>query len=445
MNALSSLWNGVRDRVGRMETLPVKLSQEPKSDQSVKTKQTLDGVLAHELVRSNTEINHQQQSPLFSILPKEIRYHIWDYALAAYEDPNRLYPKHLRCNRPGQGGALRIAKELLGTCKAIYLETYDLPILLNPISVYAGDPKDLPPGQSSGADIINKLGNYQFANAQWLELSVQQCQLETVAIRSYSIRIEAARRYIEGLTTDRNYRTDGETEQRGNRLAAMSPFSPHLNQPDFSRPRHRTINYMDAQTMAEHFGSKELRRKFPARPITKLTVRLGRTDWWTWASPPDCHEHLGLDPWVNGPSYQAMEALAQRRRDGKPEEGQDPLETGKNYDRWGMQVGCFPDLKLLEFVFETFAQKLSQLDLVVECAKTWVFPLPENFELRWDGKVEGSSWMGVAPKEYGYHEETPWLHGMSDGKVDHDKPLEPRFEVRTVRFVKRKRIMADKS
>ncbi|KAF2230848.1 hypothetical protein EV356DRAFT_519356 [Viridothelium virens] len=425
-----------------MEDSPVRSGLESKPDQSAAAKQTLDGVLVHELTKSDSEINRQPQSPLFSILPKEIRDYIWAYTLTAYEDPKWLYPKHLRCNRPGQGGALRIAKELLCTCKVVYLETYNLPILLNPISVHVGDHKDLPPGQLSGAAIINKLGNYQFANTQWLELSTQQIQLEDSAIRDFSIHIEAGRRFIEGLTTDRNYTIDEETHQRINRMTAWSHHSARLNQAHAPRPRHRLI---PTSINNEQFGPRELARKFPARPITRLTVRLGRTDWWTWTSHPNSDDRLGLDPWINRPSYKTMELHAQHRRDGTPEEGPRPNEEWKYHEQWGMQVGCFPDLKLLELVFETFVQKLPQLDSVVECAKTWVFPLPQGVELRWDGKVESSSWTGVAPKEYGYHDKTPWLHGESEGNVDHDKPLEPKFEVRTVRYVRKKTGVAYKS
>ena len=408
----------------------------------------LDGVLASTLSQNISEVNRQLQSPLFSILPEEIRVSIWTYALVAYEDPNQLYPKHLRCNRPGQAGALRIAKELLLTCKAVYLETYELPVRLNPIPVYVGNHLDLPPGQTAGAAIIHKLGNYQFANIQWLELSVQQNHLEASTIREYADHLEAARRYIEGVITDRNSASDEETQERMRRLEAYSQQQHSTQQQPSSNPANvtrvtpyrfrRGIPRFIPPNEVDRFGPKELFRKFPARHITRLTVRLGRTDWWTWTSRPTSNEHLALDPWVNRPSRAVMEQNAQLRRDREVRDDSDPSAAKDVKDKWGMQVGHFPELRLFELIFETFAQKLPQLHAVVECAQTWTFPLPGDFELQWDGKVESSSWAGVAPKEYGYHNATPWLHGESDGRVDYDKPLEPRFEVRTVRFVRRR-------
>ena len=419
-----------------MENLPTTLGQKVVLDQDKEVPQALDGVLASAIFQSNSYVNRQSQSPLFSIIPEEIRLYIWTYALTAYEDPNRLYPKHLRCNRPGQGGALRIAKELLLTCKAIYLETYELPLLLNPISIYVGDRRDLPPGQSAGAAIIDKIGNYQFAKIQWLELSLQQWRLESSTIRDYAGRVEAGRRYIEGVVTDRNFRFDKKTQERQRRLAA---YSKHSLPATSANRSHARMQWFQSPEEDEGFGRKELSRKFPARPITRLTIRLGRTDWWTWGSSPvSVAERLGLDPWITAPSYKDMEYNAQLLREGQGKADTGPNDTRKDREKWGMQVGCFPDLKLFEFVFETFAQKLPQLDAVVECAKTWTFPLPEDFELRWDGSVESSSWTGVAPKEYGYHEQAPWLHREIDGTIDYDKPLEPKFEVRIVRFVRRK-------
>ena len=47
-------------------------------------------------------------------------------------------------------------------------------------------------------------------------------------------------------------------------------------------------------------------------------------------------------------------------------------------------------------MLETFGAKKAQLDTVIECAKTWKFPLDgDKWELVWDGKVEDASYQHV--------------------------------------------------
>lgn len=79
------------------------------------------------------DINEQSKSPLFATIPQEIRDLIFEYALASYPDPDRPYRSNERFARPGASGHPRIATELLRTCKAVYVETYLLPITLNPV------------------------------------------------------------------------------------------------------------------------------------------------------------------------------------------------------------------------------------------------------------------------------------------------------------------------
>jgi hypothetical protein len=51
------------------------------------------------------------------------------------------------------------------------------------------------------------------------------------------------------------------------------------------------------------------------------------------------------------------------------------------------------DLKTFELVLETFSEKRKQLEVVVDCAKTWKFPLNDTqHELSYDGKVEVLTW-----------------------------------------------------
>ena len=75
--------------------------------------------------------NWQSQSPLFSILPAEIRNRIFRLACTAYEDRRRPYAFDDWCNRPGQRFCLTIDCTLLRTCRRVYGEARLVPVAMN--------------------------------------------------------------------------------------------------------------------------------------------------------------------------------------------------------------------------------------------------------------------------------------------------------------------------
>lgn len=80
-------------------------------------------------LRSN--INLQQKSPLFSVLPAEIRSLIFSYALTDYEDTAQdTFGRDTYWYRPGYQAKRRTATELLRTCKRVFQETWFLPFAL---------------------------------------------------------------------------------------------------------------------------------------------------------------------------------------------------------------------------------------------------------------------------------------------------------------------------
>ncbi|KAF3001358.1 hypothetical protein E8E13_006353 [Curvularia kusanoi] len=79
------------------------------------------------------EVQQQLQSPLYSLLPKEVRIAIFEFALA---DDNALTAGRDNIFRWQIGTDADVPKPdvahaLLQTCKAVYLETYRLPMQLN--------------------------------------------------------------------------------------------------------------------------------------------------------------------------------------------------------------------------------------------------------------------------------------------------------------------------
>jgi hypothetical protein len=75
-----------------------------------------------------SKCNQQLQSPLFKILPAEIRNDIFSLALLQYEDLANPYPEHDFCYRPGHRARRIVSTDLLLTCRRIWLEANHWPM-----------------------------------------------------------------------------------------------------------------------------------------------------------------------------------------------------------------------------------------------------------------------------------------------------------------------------
>lgn len=73
-------------------------------------------------------IDPQFESPLFSVLPPEIRTSILEYALKDYEVKTAMYSDKTCYKRPECRGRRRIDTAVLETCKLIYSEAWHLPL-----------------------------------------------------------------------------------------------------------------------------------------------------------------------------------------------------------------------------------------------------------------------------------------------------------------------------
>jgi hypothetical protein len=66
--------------------------------------------------------NFQLQSPLFGILPAELRNDIFEMALMQDEDDATAYPEDSYWYRPGFSGPRKSSSALLRTCRLAYAE-----------------------------------------------------------------------------------------------------------------------------------------------------------------------------------------------------------------------------------------------------------------------------------------------------------------------------------
>ena len=300
-----------------------------------------------------------------------------------------------------------------------------LPIILNPVQFL------YPNGVSRSVPKVRL--PWQFANIQALDITLQQVALEGDCLYNFLLgptgwQPEARHRgvYVApyvGLknTTGGSCRScdftllpAGVSDER---LQLSDALEEMRLPPGFQKPR----------------SDMRLHR---ARPLIHLTLRLLNSDWWTWTEDPNStdarHHHLGLEPALGDgssnlsqrPTSTRMQELAQQRRDGYYPFSRSLL--AKTTPGWTHIIAKLPDIKTLELVLETFEEKKAQLEKVIDCAKTWRFPIADTqFELAWSGTVESKHWS--RPLIENWRTRTGDWYARST-----------EFEVRTIRFTRRR-------
>lgn len=126
-----------------------------------------------------------------------------------------------------------------------------------------------------------------------------------------------------------------------------------------------------------------------AAPNLRLTLR--HSDWWSWQSPPESNDRLGICPWLPG-------RVSQQKMLAQPVQiAYDEMRALMVEGTWGWQVSQVKDLDRLDIEFETDVAKREQLGKVLERARHWVFPLAtRNATLVQCGPVVDYTWEGPA-------------------------------------------------
>ena len=130
-------------------------------------------------ITSRPYINPQTASPLFTVLPAEIRNEIFHYALLSFSDLTCPYTPHSYYYRPGYTHARTIATNLLLTCRRIYLETHLLPLTINEHVIWATERSRWPPNVHTYSYLIDgRMKASQRSTIQYIHLFAQQFWLE---------------------------------------------------------------------------------------------------------------------------------------------------------------------------------------------------------------------------------------------------------------------------
>lgn len=336
--------------------------------------------------------NKQEECPLFGTIPREVRDLVYEFAMTdcTSHPPNcdNVFRRDMSSrNLPKPTD---IALSFLQTCRAVYLEAYKLPFLLNPLIIYDFNVPSYPEP--------SRLAPWQYALIQSIDISLQQVGLEQGELRNWLSTWMVEEKHGGAYIIPRYFQRTGYGHwglaPGCTMFGLKEAMYLHRDKPqdgDEIPVIYKSVFY-DKDHPSRGAGS--VARAMVARPLTRLTIRLSHTDWWTWTddpSEPGPFQRLRLDPsfgdtedLVDSVSADTMVEWAARRRTG-----QHP-DFGNN---WGSIIARMPDLKTFELILETFEAKKKQLVTVVECAKTWRFPLLEtSYEMVWDGRVESANW-----------------------------------------------------
>jgi len=91
--------------------------------------------------------NKQEDSPLFCVIPPELRNRIFHLACQSSPCKDKPYPRDSYYYRPGYEFPQKAYTDLLRTCRLVYLETRLLPVKINEHAFWCGRG---PPGRYTG-------------------------------------------------------------------------------------------------------------------------------------------------------------------------------------------------------------------------------------------------------------------------------------------------------
>lgn len=387
----------------------------------------------------------QSNCLLYTLLPLEIREIIYAYVLTDttsypidYLSPKDPIPVvHVKYLGHGQNaGSLAggkplhlsdITVSLLLTCKAVYLETWAMPLRVNAYHMDAS--RHL---RSGG------MPAWRLAQIRGLDITIKQRELENGKLGDVLKKMGGnARRQGAYVVPMRCFRDDGWAKIEGcSRTLDDNCLVPAaVDLPDTQPQRLDDVLTRLPTSVESVLPSARSLHVTLAQPLTHLTLRLTRTDWSTW----NVAKFLHLEPSFGRynleegrPSAKAMRLLASER-----EAGRHPRLDSQS---WGAHVvSTLPDLEKLELVLETFEARKEELERVVQCAKMWRFGFGDGGEagekkkkwaLVWDGYVVERRWKRdmeetVVPRNVrGLLRRVPWCYDCND------------FEVRTLRYFK---------
>ncbi|EPS26111.1 hypothetical protein PDE_01047 [Penicillium oxalicum 114-2] len=348
----------------------------------------------------------QDASPLFTVLPAEVRNRIYTFSLeysgvlpwsdtkasgASYDgDQSTSTSAPYRGNafyfRPGYNQPKRILTSLLQTCQAIYNEASLLPPAVSEHTFwfYRGPPhvKDA----SSPLRYFAKMTPKQRAQVQHLHFFTQQFFLEDKIWSTVWNGIEIVRR-----DKDKAQEAGAADGSGYESKTTTSPTSPSPPTSSSSSPQFSTSDLSFSIAVPKARRTETIK----ISPRT-LTITLRHTDWWFWEND----QPLGIDP------FRVGRTIFSRPPSPPAEMSPDSRPSFPMKRPWGEQFVTMPSLEELTIEFETVMRKRDQLDDIIQRALHWRFPLrhrPWKSEMIYlvpePRSVQAYTWVGATESE----------------------------------------------
>jgi hypothetical protein len=188
-----------------------------------------------------------------------------------------------------------------------------------------------------------------------------------------------------------------------NGMARFDAWMSSLNHAQQQSVKH--VRLYAQQLHWENMGVKPLMPDLSVLTAKHFTLVFRHSDWWSWESPAESSDQLGICPWLPG-------RVTQRAMLAEPlETSLETIKAGMRRGAWGLQIGSIRGLDTFRIEFEIDIVKKGQLDIIVERAKHWRFPLQDdNRVLVHTGQVREWHWEGLADLK---HDNMPMLRVRS--------------------------------
>ncbi|KAM3540258.1 hypothetical protein ARSEF1564_006823 [Beauveria bassiana] len=204
-----------------------------------------------------SSITPQPSSLLLTRLPAELRLNIWRLVLQTRCSAVWTYDARSPAWRPDRRGAPYIDAALLRTCKAVYAETWDLPMRLTRAVLADGSPADKP-GEWAGVVLAPGVlvpHAWQVLLLREAEVTMQHFRLEAGFLEAWVTALgklkAAAATCVADLVRERREGGEGGGGGGGG-----------------------VVNEEVVRVLGER------------QPLEEIVVRMNRMDWWTWTSTP---------------------------------------------------------------------------------------------------------------------------------------------------------------
>lgn len=317
------LWHylGTHKRSGapcKMLSAPAETSKSPSNlidSIEEKTKRKV-GIVFDEFEASG-KYNEQEASPLFSVLPRELRDHIWAFATAPYEDPNEKFEQTAYYYRPGHAARLKTDTAILLTCRRAWLEANALPMLQAEHSFYYRRPAP----DKRDPEWTAKLTAHNRQNFGHLHLFVQMYAIEGLKadrgrLREYFLKTPAAPGDFQPRMLHVTVRhTDWWNWENEAPLHLKDPWvqalldSPDLRSTQTLRLELETLDYKVDQLAPileriKAFESAEIETHIiDGKPAKTKFVLTGQPETYTWEGPSNINQQQ-FDPYADRTTLQ---------------------------------------------------------------------------------------------------------------------------------------------